>query len=268
MADEARFLLLGGDARQTFLAEALKMRFPVGTLGVPALPDTPLEDGAHLVLPCPAFTPQGALRGEKAPPFSAVEARLQPGVTVYCGKPGALAAAMQRRGARVVDLLQDETAAWENARLTAEGALRLALEQGSLLGKACVVIGYGRIGRLLACLLWRMGAQVTVAARKAADRAMAEALGLRAVCPGDGLPETTALVFNTAPAQALPVAELAALEPACVWVELASAPGGLPDTPAFSFRKLDAGGLPGRFFPRDAAQVLCRAILRHLERGT
>ena len=97
------------------------------------------------------------------------------------------------------------------ARLTAEGALRLALEQGSLLGKACVVIGYGRIGRLLACLLWRMGAQVTVAARKAADRAMAEALGLRAVCPGDGLPETTALVFNTAPAQALPVAELAAL---------------------------------------------------------
>lgn len=268
MADEPRLLLLGGDTRQTFLAEQLGTRFAVGTLGVPALADTPMEDYTHLVLPCPAFTPRGDLRGQRALPFSAVETRLRPGITVFCGKPGAQTARLQAGGAQVADLLADETAAWENARLTAEGAVRLALEQGSLPGKACAVIGYGRIGRLLACLLWRMGAQVTVAARKPADRAMAAALGLNAVRPDDGLPETTALVFNTAPAQALPSGELAALEPDCVWVELASAPGGLPDGPAFAFQRLDAGGLPGRFFPRDAAQVLCRAILRHLERGT
>ncbi len=251
------FFLLGGDRRQYYLARLLQAQSQV--MGVPGLPDSLPEEAPYIVLPCPAFTPAGEITGGVA--FARLEPYLRPGVTVFAGRPGRRLAGYP---VQVVDLLADEIAAAENARLTAEGALTLAAahREESYLGSVCLVTGFGRIAKPLALLLQALGAQVTVAARSPGQRAMAESLGLQAIAPTQPLPGAK-LVFNTVPAQMLGDIALAQLPKDCLWVELASAPGGLPADTAL--HRLDGGSLPGRMLPLSAAQVLYRAILRQRE---
>ena len=104
---------------------------------------------------------------------------------------------------------------------------------------------------------------MTVASRKAEDRAWCAALGYR--------PEQTHVyahgltydcVLNTVPAPVFTEAQLATLR--CPLVDLASAPGGLPpacDPPELYQR---APGLPGRFAPERAARILKETTLRIL----
>lgn len=91
-----------------------------------------------------------------------------------------------------------------NAVPSAEGALMIALERmpGTLHGSSAFVIGYGRIGKLLADRLRAFGANVTVFARKESDRAFAEAFSCHAA-PIEALAERLSeadVLFNTAPA--------------------------------------------------------------------
>ena len=51
-------------------------------------------------------------------------------------------------------------------------------------------------------------------------------------------------------------------------MELASAPGGLPEGRAGSLRVLPANSLPGRRLPRSAAAVLLEGILKMEEEIT
>ena len=70
-----------------------------------------------------------------------------------------------------------------NAIPTAEGAIKLAIENTSftLWQSRVLVIGYGRVGKVLADRLKALGAYVTVSARKPADFALIKALGYSAV---------------------------------------------------------------------------------------
>ena len=70
------------------------------------------------------------------------------------------------------------------------------------------------------------------------------------------------MIFNTVPAPALSPGALAALGPDCLWVELASAPGGLPADFHPGFPVLPANSLPGRRLPRSAAAVLLEGITK------
>ena len=62
---------------------------------------------------------------------------------------------------------------------TAEGAIQLAMEELpiTLHGARVLVIGYGRLGRVLADRLAGLKARVSVAARRYADLAWAENCG-------------------------------------------------------------------------------------------
>ena len=59
--------------------------------------------------------------------------------------------------------------------------------------------------------------------------------------------------------------EYSGLGPDCLWIELASAPGGLSAPIPADLTCLPAGGLPGKYLPESAAAVLFEAILRHWE---
>ena len=67
--------------------------------------------------------------------------------------------------------------------LTAEGALAAAMARMSvtLHGAPCLVIGFGRVGKLLARDLAALGAAVSVSARRFDDFAWIDALGYRAL---------------------------------------------------------------------------------------
>lgn len=149
-----------------------------------------------------------------------------------------------------------------NAVPSAEGALMIALERmpGTLHGSSAFVIGYGRIGKLLADRLRAFGANVTVFARKESDRAFAEAFSCHAA-PIEALAERLSeadVLFNTAPAALLAPEALDALKPEAVFIELASRPC------CDSERLLLSPALPARTSPAAAAQYIYDEIRPHL----
>lgn len=176
-----------------------------------------------------------------------------------------------RGGLRVADLLRQPALAVGNAALTAEGAIGRLIEHSerALWGGRALVLGWGRIGRILALRLSALGAQVTVAARSARDRAMAEALGCAAADYAglDGILGDFDFIVNTVPARVLTEGMLCLIRPDALLLELASPPGGFDRTLAqnIGLHTLAAPGLPGETAPEAAALLLRQAVYAAIE---
>lgn len=126
----------------------------------------------------------------------------------------------ERRGVRLVDYARRESFAIGNAAATVDGAVCLTVQRTgeSLLGKRCLVLGFGRIGKLLCLRLRAIGAEVTAAARKGTDRAWVRAMGFAALDTGrlSGRLDGFDVVYNTVPAEVLDASlleELAGVRP-------------------------------------------------------
>lgn len=162
-----------------------------------------------------------------------------------------IAAPALRRG---VPYYTDPVYVVENAALTAEAATELVMRRSPrpVTGMRVLVVGYGRIGSLLAGRLAALGAEVTVAARRAVSRAEARARGYRTV-------DLTQLVgpfdtvVNTVPARVL-TGDLGG----ALCIDLASAPGGWAEDE----HVVKAPGLPGLYAPLAAADIMAEAIYR------
>lgn len=160
------------------------------------------------------------------------------------------------------DILQRQAFTVGNAALTAEGAVGLLMENSerSILGSHVLVCGWGRIGRILALRLRAMGAKVAVAARGPGDRALARAMGCRALdyCQLEGVLDGFDFILNTVPARVLTDPMLCCLAEGVLLLELASPPGGFDRTLAenIGVRVLAAPGLPGKTAPYSAAELI------------
>lgn len=228
--------------------------FPIVNLQNPGL--------THIVLPLPAFDGPGHILG--GPAINELLPIL-PGKTVLGGKLGLQGEYLLSRAARIIDYFEDEELIAGNAEITAEGALSIALQKlpVTLSGANVLVIGWGRIGQLLARKLQALGANVTAAARRPRDLGLIGALGLR--------PEETGkyrhglsgyrMIFNTVPALILSPEQATRISPRCFYVELASGQG---IDPALLSKEqyISAGGLPGKTAPETAGILLGRTILR------
>ena len=179
--------ILGGDARFSYLARMLAADgLSVHTWGVVGAPDEKTLDEAasaeRILLPAPLTRRDGQLNSERPLALDALWPRLRPNQRIYAG-----AVREKERSAAAVcgltlnDYFSREALTVKNAVPTAEGALQLALERTSvtLHGAPCLVIGFGRIGKLLAHDLKALGAQVSVSARRLEDLAWIDAFGYR-----------------------------------------------------------------------------------------
>lgn len=197
---------------------------------------------------------------------------VRPGTLLLAGRPGA----PLQRAAREADLpLVDYFAYPElealNAIPTAEGCLALLLElrRRTVWESRFLVLGYGRVARALAQRLFLLGAEVTVAARSAEQRAEARGAGCCAE-PLDALPGCLPqfdTVINTIPAPVLPRALLQKLPRGALVVDLASSPGGVDFASAeqLGIRAQLASALPGRYAPCTAGALTARAVLHLLQ---
>ena len=167
------------------------------------------------------------------------------------------------------DLSQREDLKLRNAVTTAEGALDLLIRntEEAIFGLPCLIVGFGAIGKRLSRVLSALGASVTVAARKGRDRTDAELQGYGAM-------DTEALdlqgfsaVINTAPALLLTGSILNTASKNTLFLELASAPGGIDREAAelLDLRIVDGPALPGRVAPRTAGIDLAKTVLTILQ---
>lgn len=109
----------------------------------------------------------------------------------------------------------------------------------TLYGATCMIMGYGRISKVLTKLLLAFGAQVRVVARKHSDLAWAAIHGAVPVhiSDADAHLKDVDVLFNTVPSLLLDEEKLKKLGRHCLIMDLASKPGGV------DFKTADTLGL-------------------------
>ena len=227
-------LLAGGGLRQLYTAAALAEKYRVylagaedGTLPAGVTDAAALKGAADaLVLPMPV--PPDTEAGQ----LSALLERLKPGGCVLGGRiPQAVRGIAEKAGFSVCDYAAEESFILRNAVPTAEGAISIAMQAlpETVSGMRCLILGGGRVSAALQTRLSALGAEVTAAARSRADRARAEARGVRAVplAQLDELLPAYSLIINTIPALILTEPLLAEIRRDALVMDLASKPGGV-----------------------------------------
>ncbi|TYQ13234.1 UNVERIFIED_CONTAM: dipicolinate synthase subunit A [Acetivibrio alkalicellulosi] len=161
-----------------------------------------------------------------------------------------------------IDLLLREEMAVLNAIPTAEGAIQIAMEEMpiTLHASNAMILGYGRIGKILAKILDGIGANVYVEARKCSDLAWIRSYGYTPV-PLNELNEklnTADVVFNTIPHIILDDIALQKISKDCLIIDLASKPGGVDFEKAkeLGLKVIWALSLPGKVAPVTAAKFI------------
>lgn len=265
------FGVIGGDRRQAELSRLLAGEgHCVRTYGLdrwkPVGADT-LDHAAAadvVILPLPLCKGDGVLNCEEgAVPTADLFRRFRPRQRILAGQ----VRPQQRReaeemGLTVEDYFLREELAVANAAATAEGAVQTAMEHldRTLLGMECLVVGFGRIGKLLSHRLQGLGARVTATARKPEDLAWIRAYGYQAAETGslDGCLSAFGAVFNTVPSLVLTGPLKAQLPQECLLIDLASVRGieAGPDGPEV----LWARSLPGQLTPQSAAAAIRDAV--------
>ncbi|MEG0872771.1 MAG: dipicolinate synthase subunit DpsA [Clostridia bacterium] len=167
-----------------------------------------------------------------------------------------------KNSVKFFDLLDIESVAILNAIPTAEGAISTAIEATShtIHGSNILVMGYGRIGKVLSKMLMGMGANVFCEARNQKDIALIRALGYNGISLEnieEYLPNFD-IIFNTIPIQLLTKDRLKLVKNTCTIIDLASPPGGveLDAAKSLGLNIIWALALPSKVAPYSAAIYL------------
>lgn len=169
--------------------------------------------------------------------------------------------------ATLVDYLAREELAVMNAIPTAEGAIEIAMRECeiTLFGAECLIIGNGRIGKVLSKMLTSLNANVTVSARKQSDFAWIKAGGAAPVNTADlySCIGKYDIIFNTVPHLILTKKEIKKCKENALIIDLASAPGGVDFESAemYKIKAIQALSLPGKVAPISAAAIIKDTIL-------
>ena len=285
MTSDKVILAAGGDLRQLYAAQRLREKTgaAVCTLGLPAQPglqsvSSPEEAPAYdvLVLPLPASRDGETVHAplwDKTISLAALAERGKPGALMLGGGCEIAAKWFTARGMAAADYLRREELCLANAVPTAEGAVRIAMEETdrTLHGTPALILGYGRIGMALAPRLRSLGMAVTVCARRCETRALAEMQGFPAI-PVEMLPDAAGkqqVLFNTVPVLLVTEQVLAKLPPDGLVIDLASRPGGTDFAAAerLGVRTVWALGIPpeaGRFHLPDFCGIVEKSVERLL----
>ena len=257
MERQKRFSVIGSDARQLAAGRALARAGYV----VDGPEEIALAD--YILLPLPldaARTPLAELLRAAHPGALALGGRLSE-------EAKAIAA---EAGVELVDYFAREELAIRNAIPTAEGCIGLLLAERdrTLWGSAVLLLGFGPVGQALGVRLAALGVQVTVAARRPAQRAQAESLGMRGaeLARLAQLAQAFDTVVNTIPAQVLTASVLARLRPGSLIIDLASRPGGTDFEAAArcGHRAIHALSLPAACAPETAGEIVARTVCEML----
>ena len=172
---------------------------------------------------------------------------------------------------KIIDLMKREELAVLNTIATAEGAIEIAISNTNkiLHGSNVLILGFGRIGKVLARKLAGLSVKVTCAARKDEDLAWIRAYGHMETninTLGKNL-EKYDIIMNTVPHTILTEDRLKYIKQDCLLIDLASNPGGI-DKKAAKEKNLKlvwALALPGKVAPITTAEFIKDTIYNILK---
>lgn len=177
---------------------------------------------------------------------------------------------LTKRGLKFADYYKREELIVKNAIPTAEGALEIAISEmpTTIFGSKCLVVGFGRVGEVMAKKLKALGAEVSVSARKHSDFAWIYENGMKPLYTED-LPVFASdfdLVINTVPALVLTEEVLKRVKDDCTVIDLASKPGGVDFEAAKRLNKkvIWALSLPGKTAPVTSGEIIKDTIMNIL----
>ena len=232
--------VIGGDLRQLTLAKLLeKDGYTVKTAGFDKGPgnanETPDDvwESDILIFPIPVSHDGVYINAPYSEKPIPIEAKKISGSKLILGGniSEKTAEIFDNAKVRYIDYLKREELLIRNAIPTAEGALEIAFAETSITLHAsnCLVVGYGRIGKVLSKMLKGIGANVTVSARKCSDLAWISARGFNSL-HSHNLSKNISdfdVIFNTVPAMILDKSTLQNVNPDALIIDLASKPGGV-----------------------------------------
>jgi dipicolinate synthase subunit A len=170
-----------------------------------------------------------------------------------------------------IDILDREEMAVLNAIPTAEGAIQLAMEELPITihDSNVMVLGFGRVGKVLAKMLQGIGAKVYVEARKYSDIAWIKSYSYKPVIIGElaNYVSQMDIIFNTVPALILNEELLKKINKDTLIIDLASKQGGVDFEKAnlMNLKVKWALSLPGKVAPIAAAKFIKDTIYNILE---
>lgn len=287
MKNIEKIAVLGGDARQAALAAMLAdagyeaaawaVKGDIGKAVRCAKWRSAVASADAIILPIVAEDDSGRLNvlpsADEDVPYLRDILDASSGIVLGGRLSSAFTDYAKKHKREAVDYFLNEELQILNALPTAEGAVAVALENLdiTIFASKVLVVGYGRIGKVLASLLLRMGARVDVAARKDSDLARIEIAGMSpkrifgsslSALAGGGYD----VVFNTVPFVLFDSHALAAASKDTLYIDLASSPGGFD----FEYAEerglmvLKALSLPGKYFPRTAGMIIGKTVLNYL----
>ncbi len=255
-----RVLIVGGDRRLKLVKNHLeKENFFVDTLGL--YPDDfgCVEKSDIVIFPVPTTKDKETVfcpETNRKIYLSHIEKQLTNQLILCCNYSFA--------GKNFIDYNTLDSFSLLNAVPTAEGALEIAIRETdyTVWQSKALVIGYGRVGKIMADRLKALGADVTVSARKPRDFATLSALGFKYLNTEtlNDIYLDFNMIFNTVD---FPVLSDKALKncPADLLIDLSSKGGfNLSYATALGFKAFKPGGIPGVCAPVTAGKILAKTV--------
>ena len=249
-----KFLILGGDLRSVKLAEMLiNDNNKVFAYGLEKSEDiqennqidkisnlqSAIEKVDIIVAPTP-FSSNGETINS---PYSKEEIKIEQlvksnkqKIIIAGGIKESIKEQLEEKYLKVIDVMKREELAILNTIATAEGTIKVAIENTDkiLQGASVLVLGFGRVAKIVASKFSLLSTKVTCAARKISDLAWIEAYGYNSININDMLYELKDfdIIINTVPQIIIKEKELKHMKPDVLLIDLASKPGGIEGTKA------------------------------------
>lgn len=280
------FAVIGGDKRQLYMAKALEESgYAVFVAGFENMEQNlfskkamtsyieAINSSDAVVLPLPVSKDKKTLNA----PFSENTILLNDEFAnlickklTFCGmKERLLNTSELCKENKIYDYFEREELAVFNAVPSAEGAIEIAMREypGTINSSNCLVIGNGRIGKVLSFMLKGLGANVTVSARRKEDLAWVELSGFHVDNTKSLKDKSYNLIFNTVPFLVLDATTLAKIAKKAIVIDLASSPGGTDFESAqrLGIKAIHALSLPGKVAPKTSGEIIKNTIINILE---
>lgn len=276
------FGIIGGDMRQLFMSRSIikdgnnvkiygiELKKLDGVDSTNISMEELVNNSKYIILPLPVTRDKKILNApfaKKSIELNDYFINMLKDKIVFCGISSLLYESRDKwRNVNIKDYFHEDFEIL-NAIPTAEGALQIAMSEfkGTINSSKCLVIGYGRVGKVLSQLLKNMGACVTVSARNDLDLTWIQVMGCKHINT-NFLPKKLEydLIFNTVPFKIFNQENLLRCPNDCTIIDLSSEPGGVDFDAAQSMgiKTVHALGLPGKFSPMTSGEIIKDVIYK------